>query len=530
MKKQILYQVAEIAPQVYAINECGLSAMYLIAGSKRALLIDAGVGIIPIREIIKELTPLPCDLVLTHGHQDHVGAAWQFPQVYLHEKDWPLLEQFNLEDLKSFVREIGDKGAGDVYGFHPEDINYHPCRSTLLPIREGQKFELGGRTVEVLEVPGHTPGSCCFFDDKSHILFSGDACNTNLLLFFGCPVSEALKGLEHLRTVQLQYLSNHTDISSIQNYSGHIGYGTSMRIIPLPDRTLTDCITGCQMALEGKKEVRRKELLPRHGIVETITYGTAKISFKETPNAAQAKYFSAEYLTKQVIRICGTINEYMYLVMGEKRALLIDTGCGTGDLKEYISALTDLPVTVVLTHGHSDHTGGCLPFDDIYIGKGEVVCEIPNKYHPLTDGMIFDLGKQTAEAILCPGHTRECFAILLKEERMLLTGDAAHHITYLFFENSLSVEEYMTTLKNLKKRESEWDLLLLSHPIGQAPKSMLDDLIEVCEDILTHKDEKIPFTHRGISAFIARPTDNNMRRTDGKYGNIIYNRRFRNQE
>ena len=284
MKKEIRYQTAEIAPKVYAVNECGLSTMYLIAGSRRALLIDAGVGILPVREIIAELTPLPCDLVLTHAHQDHVGAAYMFSRVYLHEKDWPLLNYINRENLELFIKEIGEKGAFEAYGFGVKDIDFHPCPSTLLPIHEGQKFDLGGRTVEVLEVPGHTPGSCCFLESASHILFSGDACNTNLLLFFGCSVQEAWKGLEHLKAIRTKLSSYPADLANLQNFSGHAGYGTGKQITALPKRTLDDCIMACRLALDGRKEYRKKELLPRHGIVETVTYGTVKISFKDTEN------------------------------------------------------------------------------------------------------------------------------------------------------------------------------------------------------------------------------------------------------
>lgn len=63
--------------------------------------------------------------MLTHAHQDHVGAAYMFSRVYLLEKDWPLLDHINRENLELFVKEIGEKGAFEAYGFGVE-VNCSP--------------------------------------------------------------------------------------------------------------------------------------------------------------------------------------------------------------------------------------------------------------------------------------------------------------------------------------------------------------------------------------------------------------------
>lgn len=266
---------------------------------------------------------------------------------------------------------------------------------------------------------------------------------------------------------------------------------------------------------------------------------------------AISSFFKGTRITDNILRIEGVLREYVYLVIGTERALLIDTGCGAGNIKEYVKTLTDLPLTVLVTHGHFDHLGGGYRFGEIYIGRKETkvtaihyearqvwrelnengiqvafrdMTEIgPIKYHWLYDGMFFDLGDTVAECIVCPGHTAETYAVLLKKERILLIGDACHSITYLFFGNSYTVRAYKEKLLHLKQREGEWDRLLLSHPVGEAPKEMLDEVIHVCDEILCGNTSQIPFEFRGFSGLIAKPVDKNMLRMDGKLGNIIYN-------
>lgn len=59
----------------------------------------------------------------------------------------------------------------------------------------------------------------------------------------------------------------------------------------------------------------------------------------------------------------------MYLIVGSREALLLDTGSGAGDLRGLVRGLTALPVTVALTHGHNDHTGGAPQFGTAYAHK-----------------------------------------------------------------------------------------------------------------------------------------------------------------
>jgi glyoxylase-like metal-dependent hydrolase (beta-lactamase superfamily II) len=56
-----------------------------------------------------------------------------------------------------------------------------------------------------------------------------------------------------------------------------------------------------------------------------------------------------------------------YLAVGDKKAALIDTGCGIGNVLDEVREITDLPVEVLLTHGHLDHCGGMFSLESCYM-------------------------------------------------------------------------------------------------------------------------------------------------------------------
>ena len=169
------------------------------------------------------------------------------------------------------------------------------------------------------------------------------------------------------------------------------------------------------------------------------------------------------------------LGNHAYLVVGESRALLVDSCGGFGDLRSCVEGLTDLPVTVAITHGHEDHMMGSYWFGEAHLspqdgGEGcwelaeehtkriyeQVVAEGLLEAHdpfalrdgarpqelPVADGDTFDLGGRTVRAVALPGHTQGSMGYLVEDCGVLLSGDAVTPIMCLFFEQSLSIQEW----------------------------------------------------------------------------------------
>lgn len=265
--------VTEIAAKTYLINEYGLDVMFLLVGSQRALVIDSGSGFCNLSEIVESLTDKPYQLVLTHGHVDHAGGMDVFPTAWLHPADWDMARAITRESRWGYGKGLkGMLGDPDVWAYGEENVRSWTSLPELLPLEDGQVFDLGGRKVEVIATPGHTPGSVSFLDDRSRILFSGDAANMNLLLGFrGAPISTALRGLLKVKARQSEF---------DRNYNGHVGYSGFVNCVSQADSMLDDCIAAMRGILDGSLPVEESTNPLFPGAVTTaVSYGATKITF-----------------------------------------------------------------------------------------------------------------------------------------------------------------------------------------------------------------------------------------------------------
>ena len=124
----------------------------------------------------------------------------------------------------------------------------------------------------------------------------------------------------------------------------------------------------------------------------------------------------------------------------------------------------------------------------------------------------------------------EDLRILIKEVRMLMTGDAANQATFLFDKFSHGITSYEKSMKELlSKTYGKFDKILLSHGSGDAPKELLVNIIQLCEDIKAGNADDVPFDFMGQRAYIAKKANEQFDRVDGGVGNIIYSKEKINQ-
>lgn len=145
---------------------------YLLNGSERSLLIDTGLGICNIYDEVKKLTDKPVTAVATHIHWDHMGGLKYFPDFYAHEAELNWLNgefPLTMEQIRGMVIDRCDLPEGyDVNKY--EFFQGTPTRL----LKDGDVIDIGGRSIQVLHTPGHSPGHMCFWEKDRGYLFTGD--------------------------------------------------------------------------------------------------------------------------------------------------------------------------------------------------------------------------------------------------------------------------------------------------------------------------------------------------------------------
>lgn len=176
------FTVEEIDAETFAISEYRHweeTHCYLLCGREEALLIDTGLGVANIKTVVDALTDLPVRVATTHAHWDHIGGHRYFPHLAVHalEKSW-LSEKFPIplqavkKNLTQFPCNFPADFDVDIYQI------FQGMPDTLL--RDGDLLHLGGREIQVVHTPGHSPGHCCFYERERGYLFPGD------LIYQGC--------------------------------------------------------------------------------------------------------------------------------------------------------------------------------------------------------------------------------------------------------------------------------------------------------------------------------------------------------
>lgn len=206
------------------------------------------------------------------------------------------------------------------------------------------------------------------------------------------------------------------------------------------------------------------------------------------------------------------------LIIGQEKALLFDTMSGTDDLIGQIRSITNLPLQVINSHGHLDHTAGNVDFEKVYMNPAD--WSLIDKYHGKLPGLSMEmklahdkLVKWAAmEGHLCPilpkekinlggieievislaGHTAGSIGLYCSQEKLLLSGDAISPQMCMFFEESLSLTQYMETIENILQLKA--DYFMTGHHMKLFPMSILGKFKQ-CAELSLKNAKNVPYVY-----------------------------------
>lgn len=208
--EESFYKIDARGNGIYRISEPLGVGENLIVGRERALLIDTGYGLRDIRPVIRQITDLPLVVINSHVHTDHTGCNSAFETVYVPKGEMPKLFDGSLEREREQLFQSLRQSRPHLRQFMVEKENWQtPAGGTdYLPLPE--EIDLGGRTVEMRIIGGHTPESTIAVDAESRTAFVADGVGTQVWLFLH-PTGTVAEYSANLRR-----FSRRTDVDLLQ--------------------------------------------------------------------------------------------------------------------------------------------------------------------------------------------------------------------------------------------------------------------------------------------------------------------------
>ncbi len=148
---------------------------YLVLGRDRALLFDTGMGIARISDVVRQLTDLPVTVLNSHTHMDHIGGNAEFSSILAMDTEYTRSRAEGLTNER--VREELAPSALCAplpSGVRQDNYAIRPWRITEVAT-DGHTIDLGGRILEVVALPGHTPDAIALLDAEAGYLWTGDS-------------------------------------------------------------------------------------------------------------------------------------------------------------------------------------------------------------------------------------------------------------------------------------------------------------------------------------------------------------------
>ena len=158
-------------PWIKPFFRCNL---WHVRGGQRDLLVDFGLGAVPLRRHVALLADRDIVGVASHTHFDHIGAASEFDCCHVHSAEAHILAE------PDNARTLADMFVNDeMFDALPPEPYAHcgykiAAPAKIMPLEDGDMIDLGNRRFEVIHTPGHSPGGIALWEAASKTLVSGD--------------------------------------------------------------------------------------------------------------------------------------------------------------------------------------------------------------------------------------------------------------------------------------------------------------------------------------------------------------------
>ncbi len=214
----------------------------------------------------------------------------------------------------------------------------------------------------------------------------------------------------------------------------------------------------------------------------------------EKSNKESGEWFDDYYTVEKIDDHTYAIGEpryhqenFHYLLLGETRAILLDTGAGLRDISKVVKSITKLPVTALPSHLHYDHVGGCDRFEHValidlpnlrkqekggklkltnnqHLGSAEGIANVTLTINEwLAPGSVIDLGGRKLEVIHTPGHVEEHLVLFDEDNKLLFTSDYLYDGPLYAFLPGGNLTKYLKASEELLQRISKSTRLFGAH-------------------------------------------------------------------
>ncbi len=216
---------------------------------------------------------------------------------------------------------------------------------------------------------------------------------------------------------------------------------------------------------------------------------------------------------------------YSFLLVGDERAIMIDSGCSIENMKEVVQGILkengytkylDKPIEVITTHGDGDHTNAHNQFPAYYVTSEdyeqfEFAKKYPDaEYKQIVDGQIIDIGNRPLQIITVPGHTKGSISILDKNNRRLFCGDMVQTGRIFQFGEARVNDKLRGSYEKLEALSSEFDELCPNHATPKLKPEYITKVKEAWDEVQAGKvkpDLRVPDENEWPEGFLIKAYD-----------------------